>query len=960
MARGWNDLFLDLDPDRGLKAGERWQAALKSAAERCQLVVFLISPTWARSKWCLAEFLLAKSLNKRILGVIVEPTPLADLPTELTAEWQIADLTAGLRDYKVDVALPPDQTTASIAFATHGLDRLRTSLQQAGLDPRFFAWPPDHDLNRSPYRGLRPLEAEDAGIFFGREAPILKGLDQLRGLHEAGAPRILVILGASGAGKSSFLRAGLLPRLRRQDRTFLVLPTVRPQRAALYGETGLLRALEGACEAANIAMPRADLRAAIAGGAATLRLALTALLERATGTFVDHSPQAKPPTLVMPVDQAEELFLAEGGIEAKPFLALLRELVTADAPAVIVVFTIRSDNYESLQVAPQFDGLRQEPFSLPPMPQGSYAEVIKGPAHRLEGTARALTIDDALVDALLGDIEAGGAKDALPLLSFTLERLYDEYHAGGALKLEHYRTLGGVKGSIEAAVDRALKAADTDPNIPKDPQARLALLRRAMIPWLAGIDPDTGAPRRRVARLWEIPPKSRPLVDHLVEQRLLATDVATGTGETTIEPAHEALLRQWSLLQGWLTEDAGLLSVMDTVIRAAKEWHEHGRNAIWLTHTTGRLAAAEQVLNRPDLAASLEQRDRDYLTACREAERRGLDKARAAARNRQRLRAFAAILLCGFIAGLLGWINQSAIKQVWNWYAVMRPYMNAHVRPYALSEMAERALRPKSTFQECDKDCPEMVALPPGAFTMGSSEQEKGHSSDESPQHAVTVPNAFAISKYLVTFDDWDACVKVGGCPPLSDGEFGRGKMPVVNVNWNDARQYVAWLSLMTGKWYRLLTEAEWEYAERAGTTSAYFWGDEVGIGNAVCIGCGSKWDNKQTAPVGSFQPNGFGLYDMLGNVWEWTEDCYHDSLDGAPTDGSAWTDNCKQGRRAVRGGGWDSYAVHLRSADRDRISIGTRINDLGFRVARTLKPGAALSSAPTATLPGNAPAAHR
>ena len=332
---------------------------------------------------------------------------------------------------------------------------------------------------------------------------ILKGLDQLRGLHEAGAPRILVILGASGAGKSSFLRAGLLPRLRRQDRTFLVLPTVRPQRAALYGETGLLRALEGACEAANIAMPRADLRAAIAGGAATLRPALTALLERATGTFVDHSPQAKPPTLVMPVDQAEELFLAEGGIEAKPFLALLRELVTADAPAVIVVFTIRSDNYKSLQVAPQFDGLRQEPFSLPPMPQGSYAEVIKGPAHRLEGTARALTIDDALVDALLGDIEAGGAKDALPLLSFTLERLYDEYHAGGALKLEHYRTLGGVKGSIEAAVDRALKAADTDPNIPKDPQARLALLRRAMIPWLAGIDPDTGAPRRRVARLSE-------------------------------------------------------------------------------------------------------------------------------------------------------------------------------------------------------------------------------------------------------------------------------------------------------------------------------------------------------------------------------------------------------------------------------------------------------------------------
>jgi hypothetical protein len=456
VAEGWNDLFLDLDPQRGLKAGERWQAALKAAAERCQLVVTLISPAWAASKWCLAEFLLAKSLNKRILGVLVEPTPLADLPTELTAEWQRADLTAGARDYQVAVTLPPLQEKVAVAFATHGLDRVRTSLRQAGLDARFFAWPPDHDPSRSPYRGLRPLEAEDAGIFFGREAPIVKALDQLRGLREINAPRLLVILGASGAGKSSFLRAGLLPRLKRQDRAFLVLPIVRPQLAALYGETGLLRTLETACEAAKIAIARADLRAAIAAGAPTLRPILTALVERAAGTFVDPSVHTKPPILVISIDQAEELFLAEGEAEAKPLLGLLRDLVMTDAPAVIVAGTIRSDNYEALQVAPQFEGLRQEPFSLPPMPQGSYAEVIKGPALRLEGTARALTIDDALVDALLGDIEAGGAKDALPLLSFTLERLYDEYHAGGRLKLEHYAMLGGVKGSIEAAVERAM------------------------------------------------------------------------------------------------------------------------------------------------------------------------------------------------------------------------------------------------------------------------------------------------------------------------------------------------------------------------------------------------------------------------------------------------------------------------------------------------------------------------
>ena len=151
------------------------------------------------------------------------------------------------------------------------LGRLKTGLQRAGLDSRFFAWPPEGDPNRPPYRGLRPLEADDAGIFFGRDAPIVEALDTLRGLRDGAPPRLLVILGASGAGKSSFLRAGLFPRLARDDQTFLPLPIIRPERAAITGETGLLRALEGAFEVARITMPRADLRAAIQGGAAKLK-----------------------------------------------------------------------------------------------------------------------------------------------------------------------------------------------------------------------------------------------------------------------------------------------------------------------------------------------------------------------------------------------------------------------------------------------------------------------------------------------------------------------------------------------------------------------------------------------------------------------------------------------------------------------------------------------------------------
>jgi formylglycine-generating enzyme required for sulfatase activity len=192
-----------------------------------------------------------------------------------------------------------------------------------------------------------------------------------------------------------------------------------------------------------------------------------------------------------------------------------------------------------------------------------------------------------------------------------------------------------------------------------------------------------------------------------------------------------------------------------------------------------------------------------------------------------------------------------------------------------------------------------------------------------------------------VTFADWDACVSVGGCAQegrASDAGWGRGRQPVIYVSWDDAQAYVAWLSKMTGKAYRLLTEAEWEYAARAGTTTAYFWGDEIGKNNANCGGCGSQWDGRQTAPAGSFAPNAFGLYDMLGKVFEWVEDCSHDNYNGAPTDGSAWTaGDCKS--RVVRGGSWGINPQYLRAAYRDGVTTGARLSSLGFRVGRTLTP---------------------
>ena len=917
IAHGWDDLFLDLDPERGLKAGERWQEALKRAAEHCEMVVFLISPIWAASKWCLAEFLLAKSLNKRVFAVIVEATPFSELPTEMTTEWQITDLTIGARDYHAAVTLPGGKMT-DVALSTEGLDRLRIGLAQSGLDPKHFTWPPTTDPDRAPYRGLLPLEADDAGIFFGREAAVIDALDRLRGLREAPPPRLLVILAASGAGKSSLLRAGLLPRLARDDRQFLVLPIIRPERVAISGETGLLHALEGAFRAVKLSVARADLRAAIDGGAGKLRALLSMLAQKATPAAAETTVTPKAPTLILSIDQSEELFLAEGQQEAQPFLSLLRELVMADEPAVVALITIRSDNYERLQLAKELEGVRQQALSLPPLPRGSYAEVIKGPAQRLEGTPRALRIDEEVVDALLADSEAGGAKDALPLLAFTLERLYGEYGATGHLKLEHYEKLGRIEGSIEAGVDRAFRAADADPKVPKDKQGRLALLRHGLIPWLAGIDPDTGAPRRRVARLSEIPAEARPLIDLLIEQRLLSTDVATGTKETTIEPAHEALLRQWSLLRGWLKEDAALLTVLDGIKREARDWAANGKATSWLAHKGERLHAAERLLGRPDLAANLEPTDKDYVACCRRAEQ----AAQTAARQRMLFGAVAASVLA--VIGYGGWfvyMRARLLPMFWN------------VNMSVLTAEAEQALNPGSApFKEC-VSCPQMVFVPAGNFIMGSDE-----GSAERPPHSVAIRKPFAVGKFEVTFDEWYACVAHRGCnhEPADDKGWGWGQQPVMDVSWDDAKQYVAWIAKLTGKPYRLLTESEWEYAIHAGTTTTYSWGDDVGNNNANCGGCGSQWDNKQTAPVGSFKPNAFGLYDMHGNVWEWVEDCWHANYAQAPVDGTAWVNPCTDTKHVIRGGSWLDIPEFARATARIRYSNNVRFNYLGFRLARS------------------------
>ena len=262
-------------------------------------------------------------------------------------------------------------------------------------------------------------------------------------------------------------------------------------------------------------------------------------------------------------------------------------------------------------------------------------------------------------------------------------------------------------------------------------------------------------------------------------------------------------------------------------------------------------------------------------------------------------------------------------------------------------------LKPGKPFRDCPQ-CPELVIVPPGSFAMGDPEGPGSFGfvpfvggGAESPRHTVSIAQPFAIGNHEVTFAEWDACVADKACAHApEDYGWGRDRRPVVGVSWADAQQFVAWLSRKTGVAYRLPTEAEWEYAARAGAATNYPWGHEIGENLANCKGCGSQWDNQKTAPVGSFKPNAFGLHDVLGNVSEWVDDCWVSGYDGAPADGSTRSkDGCSS--RVLRGGALYDRVKNVNVFRRFSDGIDDREMWYGFRVARAVTAKDASQSPP-------------
>jgi len=890
-----------------LRAGGFWLPELAKGITEATAFVLLVGEK-GLGTWQVIEFY--EALDRRVkqhdfpvILVLLDGVPAPGLPFLRQLHWIVAADPAS------------EQSIAQITDAAAG----------GGTAPGEL-W-----RHTAPYRGLAAMEEKDSDYFFGRDD---KTIEVIRAL-EAMPDRLPILLGNSGVGKSSLAQAGVLAALMRQawpetatdagawprafsdSRTWCVLifrPGTDPVRAVAEP---FIRTWQF-----DPTDPRRETRltewieSLRRGG--TLRGMLDATVER-----LQELGRSKPPAFLLYIDQGEELYVRAGEQERRCFSEIVAQALPDQR--LRIMMSMRADFFGELQKDEALYGVHRL-ISIPPLREAQLRDVVSEPA-RLLG-ARFET------ERLAGDIAQRAAEDssrdagALPLLSYLLDDMWKSKDPkwDGVLRLPAPAIeLGRV------LVDRA------DAFIATHPGAEDAL-RRIFTLKLATVRED-GEPTRRRAFRHEFSGDEWRLVSELADHpnRLIVTATTEATapvadtardnanvvqtvGETTYaEVAHEAIFRRWDRLREWIAAEREFLawrSGLEAARRAFAATPDQSKNDALLMGFALAQAKRWVTKRREDLSAD----DRKFI-----------DQSAKVARTRQmRLQGLVGVLVVAMIASVAGWLNQAWLEE--------RLYVLRNVNVVTAAQ--EKALKPGDPFQECT-ECPEMIVVQAGNFMMGSSDGKGG---SEQPQHSVTFAKRFAVSKYELTFAEWDACAVQGRCTTrVTDSGFGRGRQPVINVSWSEAKEYVAWLSKITGKSYRLLSDAEYEYAARAGTQTVYPWGNDInanGTAMANCAGCGSKWDGRQPAQVGSFAPNEFGLYDMAGNVSEWTEDCFHENYEGAPTDGSPWVEggvSCD--RRVIRGGGWFFSPDFLRSASSYWYPSEDRYDFLGFRIARTLTP---------------------
>jgi WD40 repeat protein len=570
IGRGFSFLFLSLDPERGIAPGMKWEQELYSQLRRADAVLFVGSPASLASQWCFAELAMARCLGKTIVPVKLRGN----------GSHPLLHDTQG-----VDLSVSDER----------GLDRLHDWLCAAGVDPRRM---PHRDPRRSPFPGLEAFEERDAAVFFGRQKETDWLVGQMLSKRRYHTERLVAVVGASGSGKSSLVRAGLLPRLRRVQRPWVVLSVLRPGDRPLHQ---LALALEDALKDAKASPSLQSIEQTLDEGAS----GLVRLAEQLSHL---HPGESKPPVLVF-VDQAEELIAPAAGEEHARFVDLLHRVTRGDGD-VWSVLTLRSEYLNAfLHAKPDviaFDG-KQE---IGPLDNARLMDVIERPAHRA-----GMEFERRLVNQIVDDT---GDRDALPLLAHTLATLYDDAQGRGerTITIEDYQRLGGVVGALRRTADsereRLAGSGLGDLVVPT--------LKR-----LVALGPDGQPTRRRISRA-AFDGKEDRIVAAYIEARLL-TSTRVGD-QSTVEVAHEALFRQWPPLKIAIDSDRETLQLRSELEHAAAEWHQHQRAPEYLL-SGDRLAVATGLSDAsPRAAHDLSRVAQAFLAASRQRQRRLADAAR--------------------------------------------------------------------------------------------------------------------------------------------------------------------------------------------------------------------------------------------------------------------------------------------------------------------------------------------
>lgn len=557
--QGYTSIFLDFDPADGIPAGRNWAQELYKELKACRAMLVLCSEPSQSSEWCFAEFIHAKALGKAILPIKIAPCTLRPLISEI----EVIDLTSNQEE---------------------GYQRLRRALSIAGMDPGQDYIPGI----RPPYPGLAVFQEEDAPIFFGRDEEIQECIDHLRKLHEFGGVRLLLVLGASGSGKSSLVRAGVIPRLKRARPSWRVIGPVRPSLlSAGVGPSGIMSQFLSAC-----------------GQKLHTKGMIGELIELNLVTPGESTCNGAPgadATILVFIDQFEEFLDSNLDKRAASFLNQFTSLLRSTESKILAVATLRSDFFEEFQKHPAFRDIPFEQLSIGPLSKGDFAEVIEEPA-RLEE----IELESGLVHAIINDTQTG---DALPLLSFTLRELWEHHGKDRKLTIAEYKELGRLEGSVALAADAVLSAETSSEQHKEE-------LLDAFLP-LVHID-EQKRYVKRIAYWSSIEQRHHGLLERFVAKRLLVSksekDDRDQKGDRVIEVAHEALFTTWCRLVKRLEKEKDNLILWERLRRAAKEWEEKGRSHDLLNHRGEELEKVEKLIAKPRfIIDSVEQA---YLAAC--------------------------------------------------------------------------------------------------------------------------------------------------------------------------------------------------------------------------------------------------------------------------------------------------------------------------------------------------------